>query len=93
MVSERFAIAIAEIVIYAILLPIALFATGRQRSYFTCYFLLIIFCGLRISAAGLTIASENEGRSNRNNIIWSQMMGAVGLGPLLAVGFSLITRV
>ncbi|KAL9026828.1 MAG: hypothetical protein Q9180_007420 [Flavoplaca navasiana] len=93
MVSERFAIAIAEIVIYAILLPVALFATVRQRSYFNCYFLLIIFCGLRISAGGLTVASENDGRTNRNNLIWSQILGAVGLGPLLVVGLGLITRV
>ena len=93
MVSERFAIAITEIVIYAILLPVALFVTVRQKSYFTCYFLLIVFCGLRISAAGLVIASENDGRANRNNLIWSQMLGAVGLGPLLVVGFCLITRV
>lgn len=54
---------------------------------------LCIFCCLRISAAGLGIASENDGRTNRNNLVWSEILGSVGIGPLLLAGFSLIERV
>lgn len=94
MVSERFAIAVAEIIVYAGLLPIALFVTVRHgifRSFG--YFYLCIFCCLRISAAGLGIASETDGHTNRTNLVWSEILGSVGLGPLLIAGFNLITRV
>ena len=91
MVSEGFAIAAAEIVVYTLLLPIALFATVRHiKSGFLC---LSMFCCLRILAAGLSIASESDGRSNRNNLVWSEIPRSVGLGPLLLCGFRLITRV
>ncbi|KAL8787174.1 MAG: hypothetical protein Q9213_002390 [Squamulea squamosa] len=52
-----------------------------------------MFCCLRVSAAGLGIASEHDGRTNRNNLVWSEILGSVGIGPLLLVGLSLITRI
>lgn len=94
MVSERFAIAVAEIIIYAVLLPIALFVTIRHGIFRSVgYFYLCTFCCLRILAAGLGIASENDSRTNRTNLVWSEILGSVGLGPLLIASFSLIVRV
>ncbi|KAI4234401.1 MAG: hypothetical protein LQ349_003826, partial [Xanthoria aureola] len=94
MVSERFAIAIAEIIVYALLLPISLFITIRHGiSKSSGYLPLCIFCCLRLSAAGLGIASENDGYTNRANLVWSEILGSVGLSPLLIAGVSLITRV
>ena len=94
MVSERFAIAVAELVVYSVLLPIAFFVTlrhGMSRSFG--YFYLCIFCCLRIAAAGLGIASENDRHTNRAGLVWSEILGSVGIGPLLIAGFSLIRRV
>ncbi|KAL8770089.1 MAG: hypothetical protein Q9209_004127 [Squamulea sp. 1 TL-2023] len=94
MVSERFAIAVAEIVVYSVLLPIALVVTVRHGMSGSVGFLyLCIFCCLRISAAGLSIASEHDGRTNCSHLVWSEILGSIGIGPLLLMGFSLITRV
>lgn len=94
MVSERFAIAIAEIIVYALLLPISLFITVRHGiSKSSGYLPLCIFCCLRLSAAGLGIASETDGHTNRAHLVWSEILGSVGLSPLLIAGVSLITRV
>ncbi|KAL8680967.1 MAG: hypothetical protein Q9186_002867 [Xanthomendoza sp. 1 TL-2023] len=94
MLSERFSISIAEVIIYSLLLPLALFVTIRHGMPNSIgFFYLCIFCCLRISAAALGIASENENHSNRTNLIWSEILGSVGIGPLLLAGFSLIERV
>ncbi|KAL8799739.1 MAG: hypothetical protein Q9182_005682 [Xanthomendoza sp. 2 TL-2023] len=94
MITERFSISIAEVIIYSLLLPIAVFVTARHRMPGSIGFLyLCIFCCLRISAAGLGISSENQNQSNRTNLVWSEILGSVGIGPLLLAGFCLIERV
>ena len=91
--SARFYIAIAEVIVYSLLLPLAIFVDYRHGILRSIgWFYLCVFCSLRIAGAALGIASEND-RGNRNDLVWSEILGSVGLGPLLLVGFSLLSRV
>ncbi|KAL8925830.1 MAG: hypothetical protein Q9208_003327 [Pyrenodesmia sp. 3 TL-2023] len=85
-------IAIAEIIIYFFLLPFSISLTYRHGVYRAfAFFYLCIFCSLRIAAAALGIASENN-RENRENLVWSEILGSVGIGPLLLAGFHFLSR-
>lgn len=90
--TARLSVAIAEFIIYCLLLPNAIFLTYRHGVYRAIgFFSLCVFCTLRIAAAGLGIASENN-RRNRDNLVWSEILGSVGIGPLLLTGFYLLLR-
>ncbi|KAL8835211.1 MAG: hypothetical protein Q9170_003407 [Blastenia crenularia] len=83
--TERFYIDIAQVIIYALLLPIAIFVTVRHGLNRCLGFLyLCIFCGLRIASAGLGIASENS-RNNRSNLVWNVNSKPPSLGLMRAV--------
>lgn len=90
--TTKLSIAIAEIIIYFFLLPISIALTYRHGVYRALgFFYLCIFCSLRIAAAALGIASEND-PGNRDNLVWSEILGSVGIGPLLLAGFHFLTR-
>ncbi|KAL8715199.1 MAG: hypothetical protein Q9220_001157 [cf. Caloplaca sp. 1 TL-2023] len=93
MLRERYRIDIAELMIYSLLLPGAIWTVFRHRFPDRCGFIyLCAFCALRIAGSIVGIISERN-ISNLNNLVWADILGAVGLGPLLLASFSLITRV
>ncbi|KAL8897391.1 MAG: hypothetical protein Q9207_007242 [Kuettlingeria erythrocarpa] len=90
--TARLSVAIAEFIIYCLLFPNVIYLTYRHGIYRAIgFFSLCVFCTLRIAAAGLGIASENN-RRNRENFVWSEILGSVGIGPLLLTGFYLLIR-
>ncbi|KAL9598447.1 MAG: hypothetical protein Q9219_004483 [cf. Caloplaca sp. 3 TL-2023] len=91
--TPRYYVFMAQVIIYAFLLPITLFVTHRQGLFRSLGFLyLSVFCCLRVAGAGLGVASEDD-RRNRDNLVWSEILGSVGIGPLLLAGFGLLSRV
>ncbi|KAL8949233.1 MAG: hypothetical protein Q9222_004641 [Ikaeria aurantiellina] len=82
MLRERYRIDIAKLIIYCILLPGAIWTVFRLRFPDRCAFIyLCVFCALRIAGSIIGIVSERN-ISNLNNLVWADILGAVGLGPL-----------
>ena len=93
MLPEKENIAIAELVIYIPFLLTALFVArkhGFKRGSGFLY--LVIFCGLRIAGAILSIISVHH-PDNRTDAQWGAIIGSIGLSPLLLASFGLLNRV
>lgn len=61
MVSERYGIDIAELVVYILLLPLSLFVAVRHGfSRSAGYLYLCLFCGIRIANSAVGILSEKN---------------------------------
>ena len=93
MVSERYAIDIAELVIYLLLFPPAIFVTVRHGFSKSAGFLyLCAFCAIRIASSAMGIVSQKN-PSSQTDLVWAAVLGSVGISPLLLASFSLLTRV
>lgn len=92
MLPEREDIAISELAVYLPAIAIAVFVSIRHgfiKQFAWIY--LIIFCGLRIAGAAITILSIKH-PTNRTDATWGAILGSIGLSPLFMAILGLLKR-
>lgn len=93
MVDERYAISIPQLIIYAILFPLAAFVGFRHGFRKASGWLyLSIFTAIRIASSCLGVVSYHH-PTNRDDLVWYSVLGGVGISPLLLASKGLLSRV
>lgn len=93
MVTQREALAIAELAVYiplSLLDLIVVFRLGFRRQLGWVY--LLAFCGVRIAGAVFEILYANNPDSS-TDAEWSGILQSIGLSPLILASFGLLKRV
>ncbi|KAL8726819.1 MAG: hypothetical protein Q9181_005916 [Wetmoreana brouardii] len=93
MANDTYAISIAELVVYVILFPLAIFVASRHgfgKSSGWVY--LAIFTAIRIASSALGIASYHN-PTNQNDLVWYSILAGIGISPLLLASKGLLSRV
>jgi hypothetical protein len=92
MVSTREAIGIFELVVYIPFANITMYVAwkhGLWRQMGWVY--LALFCGLRAASGGLMVASGMH-PDDKDTLVWSEIVGSIGLNPLLLATMGLLMR-
>ncbi|KAK9462345.1 uncharacterized protein V1516DRAFT_670022 [Lipomyces oligophaga] len=63
MLGQRARIAVAEIIIYVVLLPVAVFCHFQHRKNVSAYWRIILFCAIRIASSALVIYIDQNSSS------------------------------
>ena len=93
MVNEQYAVNIAELAIYIILFPLALFVAFKHGfGKASGWLYLAIFTGIRIASSTLGILSYKN-PTNQDDMVWYSILGGVGISPLLLASKGLVSRV
>lgn len=90
MLPERENIAIAEIAVYFPAIALALYVFVRHGLKLG-WIYIVVFCGLRIAGAIMTILSVKHPTSI-TDATWGAILGSIGLSPLLLAALGILDR-
>ena len=92
MLTPRASIAVTEIIVYvpcAVALAFVLWRHGVSKQ--VGYYYLLTFIILRLTGAGLEIASDKD-HKNQSLYAWAAILSTIGIGALLLGGLGLLMR-
>lgn len=93
MISDREAVAIAELVVYSPLFIGSVYVNMRQGfSRQLGWYFLTVFCVIRLASGAMGVVSA-ENPTNITDVVWASILGSFGLSPLLLASFGLLHRV